>query len=347
MMASPRDLAEQAVLSTVSGPFAAPVLSLLERAQGADGTVLRVLTYHRIADAASTPELDPGIVSATPEQFARQVEFLARAYQVIGLETVLEAIRTGRPLPPRSVLITFDDAYEDFQTAAWPLLRAHRMPVTLFVPTAFPDAAERRFWWDHLHHALTQSAHEELQETPLGPLALSSTETRLEAATRLKACLKTLPHREAMDWYDRMVTKLECPRGRNPVLGWEALRHLAAEGVTLCPHTRTHPLLERVSEVEALAEVSGSLRDLEQAIGPTLPVLAYPAGSVCASLAERMRSAGFTLAFTTAHGVNDLRTADLLRLRRINVGQRTSLGVLRTRLLAGSTYLNRFRPLPS
>ena len=346
-MHSPRDLAEQAVLSAVGGPFAAPVLSLLERAQGRDGRLLRVLTYHRVADPAATPELDPGIVSATPEQFARQVEFLARAYQVLRLEQVLEAIRTGSPLPPRSVLITFDDAYEDFQTTAWPLLRAHRMPVTLFVPTAFPDAPGRQFWWDRLHHALTSSQRQEVRETPLGLLALDSYAARLGAAIRLKAILKTLPHSEAMDWCERICMELECPTGRNPVLGWEALRRLGAEGVTLCPHTRTHPLLERVSETEAVEEASGSLQDLERWVGPTHPVLAYPAGSVCASLAERLRDAGFTLAFTTAHGVNDLRSADLLRLRRINVGQRTSLGVLRTRLLAGSVHLNRFRPLPS
>jgi hypothetical protein len=219
--------------------------------------------------------------------------------------------------------------------------------VTLFVPTAFPDAPARRFWWDRIHHSLTAARREEVRETPLGPLPLSSTDEQLEAATRLKACLKTLPHPEAMEWCERIAAELECPPARNAVLGWDVLRRLAREGVTLCPHTRTHPLLERVSEAEAVEEAVGSLRDLEQEIGSTPPVFAYPAGSACVSLAERLREAGFTLAFTTAHGVNDLRTADLLRLRRINVGQRTSVGVLRTRLLAGSAYLNRFRPLPS
>lgn len=346
-MGSPRDLAEEMILTAIGGPFATPVLSLLERTQGNDGAVLRVLTYHRIADPASTPELDPGIVSATPAQFAEQLEFLSHAYQVISLNTVLDAIHTGRSLPPRSVLITFDDAYEDFQTTAWPLLRGHGMPATLFVPTAFPDAPERCFWWDRIHHAVTSTTQPEIRETPLGPLSLLTPESRQTASIRLKACLKTLPHAEAMDWCERIIAELQCPPGRNVVLSWESLRRLAGEGVSLCPHTRTHPLLERVSEEEAVAEVSGSLRDLEERIGPTPPVLAYPAGSVCASLAERLRREGFTLAFTTAHGVNHLRTADLLRLRRINVGQRTSLGVLRTRLLRSSVQLNRIRPLPS
>ena len=40
------------------------------------------------------------------------------------------------------------------------------------------------------------------------------------------------------------------------------------------------------------------------------------------------------LAFTTLRGVNDMRTADPLRLRRINVGLHTSGAVLRTQLLS-------------
>ena len=346
MAIAPRDLAENAALAVIGGPAFAPVLSLLERLRGG-AHLLRVLTYHRVGHPESTPDLDPGIVSATPEQFTEQLDFLARAYRVVSLEAVLSALRGGPPLPTGAVLITFDDAYEDFATVAWPMLRARGLPVTLFVPTAFPDAAERSFWWDRLHQTLTHAAGREGVETPLGRLNLGTPAKATDASVKLKACLKSLPHVEAMEWCGRMARELGSPPTRNPVLGWEALRKLAAEGVTLCPHTRTHPLLERIPAQEAIDEAVGSLVDLQREIGPTHPVLAYPAGSVDACLAANIREAGFTLGFTTAHGVNDLRAADPLRLRRINVGRRTSLGVLRTRLLAGSTALNRFRPFPA
>jgi peptidoglycan/xylan/chitin deacetylase (PgdA/CDA1 family) len=51
-------------------------------------------------------------------------------------------------------------------------------------------------------------------------------------------------------------------------------------------------------------------------------------------VADVLREEGFDLAFTTLRGVNDMRTADPLRLRRINVGLRTSGAVLRTQLLS-------------
>lgn len=337
--------AQTLALSAIGGPLAAPALSLLERAPG-DGRFLRILTYHRVADPDSTPDLDPGIVSATPEQFREQLDFLARSYRVVSLEQVLEARSGGRPLPSNPVWITFDDAYEDFASVAWPMLKERGLPVTLFVPTAFPDQPERHFWWDRLHQALVGTDAKVLSNAPIGSLPISDASQRIEASRRLKACLKELPHSEAMDWVERITTELGCPPSRNPVLGWDALRRLAKEGVSLCPHTRTHPLLDRIPEAEALDEARLSLQDLNREIGPTPAVLAYPAGSVGLSLSRKLGE-GFELAVTTAHGVNDLRSADPLRLRRINVGRRTSLGVLRSRLLTVSAALNWTRPLPA
>ena len=56
---------------------------------------------------------------------------------------------------------------------------------------------------------------------------------------------------------------------------------------------------------------------------------------------------GFELAFTTVRGLNDLRNADPLRLRRINVGQRASLALLRSQLLPSAVWLNRWQPMAS
>ena len=338
--------AESIALSAIGGPLAAPLLSLLEQAPG-DGRYLRILTYHRVADPDSTPDLDPGIVSATPSQFRQQLDFLSRSYQVVSLDQVLEAIHGRRRLPPRAVWITFDDAYEDFETTSWPMLKERGFPVTLFVPTAFPDQPERAFWWDRLHQAIFGATEPTLADSPLGPRAIGGDAQRSDASIRLKQCLKTLPHRETMAWIDRITTELGAPPARNPVLGWDALRRLAAEGVSLCPHTQTHPLLDRIPEQAALDEAAGSLEDLRREVGPTSALLAYPAGSVSVSLSRKLRERGFELAVTTAHGVNDLRRADPFRLRRINIGRRTSLGVLRSRLLPLSAALNFTRPLPA
>ncbi|MFP3386390.1 polysaccharide deacetylase family protein, partial [Tritonibacter sp. SIMBA_163] len=44
-------------------------------------------------------------------------------------------IDAGKPLPPRTVAITIDDAYLSVYETAWPLLRKHDLPFALFVAT--------------------------------------------------------------------------------------------------------------------------------------------------------------------------------------------------------------------
>jgi len=105
--------------------------------------------------------------------------------------------------------------------------------------------------------------------------------------------------------------------------------------------------MNRISPEEARAEAVGSLRDLERRVpaeggwGSVLPVFAYPAGGCNGMVAHLLAREGFAAGFTTSRGINCLASADPLRLRRINVGQRTTLSVLRAQLLSWSVYLNR------
>jgi peptidoglycan/xylan/chitin deacetylase (PgdA/CDA1 family) len=117
--------------------------------------MLRVLTYHRVADPRDTPMLHPGLISATPTAFVQQMGYVARHYRVVSMAEVLQAVLKGTALPRRAVLLTFDDAYHDFGDIAWPILNRYRLPVTLFVATGYPNRPERAFWWDRLYHAMT------------------------------------------------------------------------------------------------------------------------------------------------------------------------------------------------
>ena len=308
-----------------SAPFAAAV-GLLERLDGARADVLPVLMYHRIANPGDAPDLDPSLVSASPAQFDEQMAFLAARRRPITLDELL-AVRAGEaPLPPRAVLVTFDDAYRDFADHAWPIMRRRGVPVVLFVPTGFPDAPGRAFWWDRLHQAYAAADGD-----------AGGRETAAAVAVRVKA----LPHARALELVDEVCTRLGAPPPRNPVLGWSELRRLAEEGVALAPHSRTHPLLHRVGIDEARDEVAGSAHDLEREIGHSPPVFAYPAGGYSRDVVGVLRDAGFAVAFTIERGTNDLRRADWLRLRRVNVGARASLHVVRTQLLSLARFAAR------
>jgi colanic acid/amylovoran biosynthesis glycosyltransferase len=290
----------------------------------ASPSTLAVLTYHRIGDPDDAP---PGLVSATPEAFERQMAWLAATGRAVALDDVLRAKDGTAPLPRHSVLVTFDDAYADFAAHAWPVLRRHGVPATLFVPTAYPGHPDRAFWWDRLFAAVR--AGRDAVTTPLGRLPLRTAAERRRAYRALRDYVKTLPHDRAMALVDELAERLGAPPPATAVLSWAELRSLAAEGVALAAHSRTHPLLQRVPAERAAEEIAGSVADLRSEIGVEPVAFAFPGGGVPADAGRVLEQAGIRVAFTTASGVNRLDRPAWLELGRINVGRRTPLSVLR------------------
>jgi peptidoglycan/xylan/chitin deacetylase (PgdA/CDA1 family) len=320
---------------------------LLEHTGGERASLLRVLTYHRVDEPDAHSRFDPGLISASPEMFDTQMKYLAANYEPVSPADVIKAFEAvGKPvLPRRAVLVTFDDAYCDFDKYAWPVLKHYQIPAILFVPTAFPDHPERLFWWDRLFHALHTTAAGELK-SPLGRLVLSNTKQRAQAYKSLKNHLKTIPHASATVEVDWICSELRVPSQQNSVLSWDTLRKLSDEGVTLGAHTQNHPIMNCITLDELQREVVGSLQDLTREIGSTPRTFAYPSGIHNDAAVSVVEHAGFNLAFTTRRGINELGRADRLRLQRINIGARTTLPVLRAQLLSWSapvySWSNRF-----
>jgi peptidoglycan/xylan/chitin deacetylase (PgdA/CDA1 family) len=307
----------------------------LERIGDGPRDRLLVLTYHRIDDPSNRPDLYPGLVSASPSAFEQQLAWLGLKRRPVSIDDVLAAQRGERRLPARAVLVTIDDAYADVADHAWPALRRLGIPAALFVPTAFPDAG-LAFWWDRLWSAVTTA--DEGSWLPLngGSARLGDARSRVAVFRRIRAVVKALPHETAMATVDEICARADAPPATPAVLGWAELRRLAGEGLTLLPHSRTHPLLPRIAPEQLHDEVAGSQADLRAQIGPTHPVFAYPSGAHDRASVAAVEAAGYRLALTTERGVHRVAVGDRMRVPRINVGQATTLSVLRLETLGAA-----------
>ncbi len=323
-------MARNLLRRAAESPTLGPAIRALEALESRRTNLLRVLTYHHVEEA---------------EPFARQVQHLARRYPVVSVQQVLTALDGGFPLPPLAVLLTFDDAYQDFARVAWPILREHGLPAVLFVPTAYPDSEAEGFWWDRLERAFARTERREALATRIGSFPLGTSAERAHAHAAVKRFVKDLSHRETLEETRAICGQLGLENGKHEVLGWNELRSLAREGVSLGAHTRTHPRLDRISFEEAREEIIGSLRDLEREAPGGYRLFAYPDGRFNDRIVDLLDGSGVELAFTTRHGTNDLRTSDRLRLRRIHLDARDSLSVLRAKLVYSSVRWNRARRL--
>lgn len=306
--------------------------------------MLRILTYHRVANPHDAPSLNPRMISATPHVFAAQMRLLSREYRVVRMEEVLHALAAKKSLPARAVLLTFDDAYCDFGEIAWPILRREKLPATLFVPTGFPDHPERAFWWDRLHRAFCQSAQKKIVLAPVGELDLQSPQALHESLKRTQNYVKTLPHDHALQFIDEICLRMNGSLSpQKSVLSWNELRELQRDGVTMGAHTVSHPLMTRLAHERVRLEITQSQQDLQRELGATLPIFCYPSGGHDDAVVQLLREENFQLAFTTLDGQNDLQRVDPLRLRRTNITRRTSPLLLRIRLMKWAARIDAWR----
>ncbi len=102
-------------------------------AWAADSAV--VVTYNRFDDDR-TPATNTRL-----DQLAAQItELKSGGYTVLPLPQVVDALRTGKPLPDKTVALTIDGAWASVWEHAWPRLQAAGLPFTVFVGT---DEADR------------------------------------------------------------------------------------------------------------------------------------------------------------------------------------------------------------
>lgn len=317
------------------------LLSLAERARW-PAARLAALTYHRV-DHDDDPRRAPSLLSATPEEFAAQIELLDRRFHLVGIDEVLGAITDERPLPDHAVLLTFDDAGDDFATHALPVLERVGAPAVVFVPTGFVDRPDAVFWWDAVHASLTTTGRREPYDSPAGRVSLATDDDRVAAARAVLDHLKQVPFETVVPAAMAMCRDLEVDPPTANVMGWETLRSVARRGVAVCPHSRHHPHLDRLPLAEARSEVVGSMEDLRRELGASPPVFAYPAGQMSAEVIDVVAGAGFDAAFTTRRGLNRIGDCDPLTLRRINVSRRTGLGAVRVQMQPSVDRLRRWR----
>lgn len=91
---------------------------------------LPVLMYHHVSPA-------PGLVTVSPDTFRKQMEALVQAGWHSISTRQLEDYFAGKPLPERSVLITFDDGYLDNFIYAHPVLQDLGLQATMFIVTCW------------------------------------------------------------------------------------------------------------------------------------------------------------------------------------------------------------------
>lgn len=311
------------------------VATVLDRS-GALATALRlrrlvpmlgVVTFHRIAEPTPDDPFDPDVVDATPEQFRRRVELLARFGTPVGIDEVIAAVGGAR-LPPNAFLITFDDGYRSCRDVVLPILRELGVPATFFIATGFANG-DRLYWWEQIsaYLARTERAEADLAYPTRQHLELADPRLRwrLDQIVKntqgldLERFLAELRTALGVEW----SAELEAALARPLIMSWEHVAELAAAGMGVESHTHHHRVLETLDSAALHDELVRSRRDLELRLSRRVRAIAYPVGRTPSErVRNATRDAGYEVAFSNFGGTNVLlpwwaRSCDPFALRRV------------------------------
>ena len=257
---------------------------------------LTVLAYHGVDHPAS---------------FRRQLDHLVAVARPVSLEEVVDAVRLRRPLPPRAVLVTFDDGHRSLLDAGLPLLRERGVPAVAFVVAGLLDT-RTPFWWTEVEQLLARGGRAGSHDD-LTPAAL---------VNRLKAA----PDAERLAAIEELRRTASAPAPPAPQLRREELPLLEAAGIAVENHTWSHPCLPRCDDRKAAAEADDAHRALREALGRAPRAFAYPNGDWDQRAEQALAGAGYETAFLFDHRSNPSTPRHPLRISRLRVSSTTSLG---------------------
>jgi len=108
---------------------------------------LPIVMYHHVGPLPPNPDVYRRDLTVSPNLFERTLVRLAeQGIETVTMADLFEHFAGGAALPKRSVVLTFDDGYDDNYEHAFRLLQQHGMVGTFFVTTDFVERPGYLTW---------------------------------------------------------------------------------------------------------------------------------------------------------------------------------------------------------
>jgi peptidoglycan/xylan/chitin deacetylase (PgdA/CDA1 family) len=273
-----------------------------------------VLTYHRVLEKWE-PTLDysqPGMVVTVPA-FEHHIAFLRQHFEIVPLGALVDDVTVGHPARRPRCAITFDDGWRDNYDLAFPILRRHGIPATIFLTTDF-IGTDRVFWHTELIYLLLSGDLSQFLDNERALAAypravreglrrcagLGRVSSADDTDTLVETVKATCEEERIRDLLDTLTRAARLPRpllpGRRFFLDWEQVREIAAGGFEIGSHGCSHRIMTRLSTQEAHRELVRSKAEIEARVGGRAVHFAFPNEEANPALMALAARAGYRTA---------------------------------------------------
>jgi peptidoglycan/xylan/chitin deacetylase (PgdA/CDA1 family) len=293
---------------------------------------LLIVCYHGIA-LDDEDQWRPRLY-ISPQVLERRLDILQRGkYAVLPLAEALERLYK-KDLPPRSVVLTFDDGSYDFVAQAYPRLKECGFPATVYLTTYYSEARLSIFnlICSYMLWKARNAGSVDLREFGVPqPVALNSLESREGAVNKI------MEWADQQDFSGRQKDELAGHLAQMLGIDYEDLRRrrilqlmnrdeiaqLASQGVDFQLHTHRHrtPLDEELFR----REIRDNRSHIANVINGERKHFCYPSGAWRPEFVGWLQKEGITSATTCDTGFATTENKPLLLPRFIDTSARTDL----------------------
>ena len=305
------------------------------------GRELTIVMYHYVRSLKKSRY--PNIKGLDVSKFRDQLAYLIGNYQPITVEELVHSIRTGDSLPPKAVMLTFDDGYLDHYLNVFPVLYDMGIQGAFFPPVS-PVKDHKLLDVNRIHFILAaaddirkvrgdldshiESYRDEFQLPSMEEYwSRYAQQSRFDSAEVIyikqmlqHALPEKLRHHIASELFSKYVTFDEETFARELYMDADQLSLMQHNGMYIGAHGVSHCWLNKISLDRKIEEIEDSLVFL-RGIGSPVDdywVMCFPYGVWDEELLNELRQRKCGFGLTTEAAVANLDLCDPLLLPRLD-----------------------------
>jgi peptidoglycan/xylan/chitin deacetylase (PgdA/CDA1 family) len=272
-------------------------------------TYLLIAHYHMINDCEvmHTKHL---YSHKTIKQFTADIDYLLDNFKPIHLEDLLAFTKKGHTLPPKALLLTFDDGFQEMYDIVAPILIQKGIPATFFINSGFTDnntlcyQHKASLIVDHLLHRNISKAEQNTVEILLSKNTINGKST-IDRILAIKYAQRHLVNEIAdilnIDFIDYL-------HKHGPYLSTEQIYKLFDKGFTFGAHSIDHPLYRDLTLEEQIRQTIESVSFVKNTFKLNYGAFAFPHSDygVSKEYFNRIKQSGILdISFGTAGMIED------------------------------------------
>lgn len=296
--------------------------------------------YHYVRDLKNSRY--PQIKGLDLTLFIEQIDYLKKHYNFITMEMLIDSMYNKTELPPKAVLLTFDDAYSEHFNNVFPILFNRKIQGSFYVP--FKAIIENNVLDVNKIHFILASVSDfdklmkktyqeldkyraefqlESNEYYFDKLAMASRMDPKEVIFFKRLLQKELPESLRNLITDNLFQEIvgieEKAFSKELYMNMEQLKCMIDNGMHIGNHGYDHYWLNSISETKQREEVSKGCYYLNQ-LGVNMNnwTICYPYGAYNQSLINILKENNCKLGFTSMVDVADIDNCNQFELPRLD-----------------------------